>query len=87
MWGPPVQSNKGLAVLCFVYSGQIIQTTVIPAVFPAVNHFLQAEVERGHCGRKSPVRKTEAERKVGCALMCCLCLSSNLNHSSIDCSS
>lgn len=37
VWGPPMQSNKGLAVLCFVYSGQIIQTTDIPAVFPAVN--------------------------------------------------
>lgn len=42
-----MQGYKDLAVLCFVYSGQIIQTTDIPAVFPAVVYLLPAGVEEG----------------------------------------
>lgn len=53
---------KELAVLCFVYLGQIIQTADTPAVSPAVVHVLQAAVEEvNHCssvggGRQQKVR-------------------------------
>lgn len=58
-----MEGNKDLAVLCFVYSGQIIQTTDIPAVFPAVVPLLQAGAgERG-------ITKVQA-RGEGVCLMC-----------------
>ena len=53
---------KELAVLCFVYLGQIIQTADTPAVSPAVVHVLQAGVEEvNHC---SSVGETATEGQV-----------------------
>lgn len=57
-----MQSYKDLAVPCFVYSGQIIQTTDIPALFPAVVYLPSAGVKDGveeeHQWSQSPLEKT-----------------------------
>lgn len=58
---------KDLAVLCFVYSGQIIQTTDIPAVLPAVVLMLQA-VSGGRESQESSGEDTD--RRAGVCTKC-----------------